>query len=277
MDDSLTVLVDNRAEEPFRSEHGYSVLIEWKGKRILFDTAEFDSLYHNAKLLGLSLDNLDFLVLSHGHHDHGGNIAEILEMNPGIRVYAHPECLNDRYSIRRDGKAHFNGLPEKARKSLLELPDNRIIWCRDSVEILPGFRVSGTIPRVYGDEDTGGDFYTDKEGRNPDLLYDDMSVWLETEDKISIICGCCHSGMRNTVDHILAISDKMNVRILMGGFHLIRAGEMRIRDTIDYLNNIKIEELIPAHCTGDNAMRRFKQDLNSEVTLSRAGLKVSLH
>lgn len=276
MDNSLTVLVDNRAEEPLKSEHGYSILIEWNGKRVLFDTAEFDSLYHNTKQMEIPLDNLDILVLSHGHHDHGGNLAEVLEMNPGIKVYAHPECLNDRFSVHKDGKAPFIGLSEKDRKALLSLPDDRIVWCRDSVEILPGFRVSGTIPRVYGDEDTGGDFYTEKECLHPDPLYDDMSIWLDTADEITIISGCCHSGLRNTVDHILSISEKKNIRILMGGFHLLHAGEKRVSDTIDYLNNSNIRQLIPAHCTGEKAMKRFQEELSCKVTLSLTGLKVSL-
>lgn len=47
-----------------------SVLVEEGGKRILFDTGQSGVYIHNAEQLGISLEGLDAIVLSHGHYDH---------------------------------------------------------------------------------------------------------------------------------------------------------------------------------------------------------------
>jgi 7,8-dihydropterin-6-yl-methyl-4-(beta-D-ribofuranosyl)aminobenzene 5'-phosphate synthase len=120
MNGQITILVDNRAEQPFVSEHGLSILLEIeqpgiKKKRVLFDTGQGDALFQNAKTMGISLKELDALVLSHGHYDHGGNIAQILSMNPSISFFAHPDCLISRFSMH----------PGKAAKSVALSKDDK--------------------------------------------------------------------------------------------------------------------------------------------------------
>ncbi len=67
----ITVLVENTAGgKGLLGEHGLSFLIEADEKRILFDTGQGLALNHNAGILNISLDNLDAIVLSHGHYDH---------------------------------------------------------------------------------------------------------------------------------------------------------------------------------------------------------------
>ena len=276
MKNKLRILVDNRAEEPLKKEHGFSILLEWQGKRVLFDTAQEDSLFHNAKVLGISLDNLDALVLSHGHYDHGGNLKEILDSNPDIPVYCHPSCFTERYSLRSSGEVISVALSDRDRNALLNLPGKNLQKWESLVEVVPGFYFSGAIPRYYPDEDTGGPFYLEKDLLHPDPLNDDISIWLDHGKDISIICGCCHSGIRNTVDHIRKQAGKKGIRILLGGFHLLHAGEKRLNDTIDYLNSSPVESVYPAHCTGPAVIDRFEKELVCQVIPSYAGLQVSL-
>jgi glyoxylase-like metal-dependent hydrolase (beta-lactamase superfamily II) len=50
---------------------GFSALVEFGGKRILFDTGgNAEILEHNVKALGVDLSKLDFVVISHRHGDH---------------------------------------------------------------------------------------------------------------------------------------------------------------------------------------------------------------
>lgn len=274
--DSLTVLVDNIAEKPLKSEHGFSLLIQWKGKRILFDTAQYDSLFHNAAELGVSLEKLDALILSHGHYDHGGNLAGILERNPRMPFYAHPESLKDRYSRHGKDDVRRVSLSEKDRAAVLALPGDLYIPCSGATEVFPGLWISGNIPRVHQDEDTGGAFYLEKEAVHPDLIPDDLSIWLDHGEDISLICGCCHSGLRNTVEYIRQLSGGKAVRMILGGYHLKHAGENRISRTIEFINRNRIRKIVPAHCTGKTAMERFANELDGDVTFSRVGLNVPL-
>ena len=71
----ITVIVENTAEPPFQAEHGVSLLIEYGKRRILFDCGAGGVLAYNAGLLGIELDDLSTIVLSHGHNDHTGGIS----------------------------------------------------------------------------------------------------------------------------------------------------------------------------------------------------------
>src|SRR5262245_64916631 len=52
---------------------GYSALVEYGGKRVLFDTGgDKDDFAYNVKTLGIDLTRLDFVVLTHRHGDHTG-------------------------------------------------------------------------------------------------------------------------------------------------------------------------------------------------------------
>ena len=67
-------------------------LIEYGGKRILFDTGNNrDILAQNAKAKGVDLSKLDFVVMSHRHGDHMGGMAYLLSVNPKVKIYAPKE------------------------------------------------------------------------------------------------------------------------------------------------------------------------------------------
>src|SRR5215470_7152079 len=54
---------------------GYSALIEYDGKRVLFDTGNNAELFrHNTETLSVDLRNLDCVVISHRHGDHSSGL-----------------------------------------------------------------------------------------------------------------------------------------------------------------------------------------------------------
>ena len=86
----LTVLNDNTPSPGLINDWGWSVLAEGK-HRFLFDAdTRGEVLAHNSKVLGLSLENLDFAVLSHWHYDHYGGFPLVAQLNPGLSLYAPP-------------------------------------------------------------------------------------------------------------------------------------------------------------------------------------------
>ena len=67
----VSILTENTVyKRGFLAEHGLSLLIEEKGKRFLFDTGQSRVFLHNAEKLSLKLQDLDGIILSHGHYDH---------------------------------------------------------------------------------------------------------------------------------------------------------------------------------------------------------------
>ena len=62
---TITILVDNRAEQGLLSEHGFSAWVEVAGRRLLFDMGQGPALEGNADKLGIDLRAADTLGCSH--------------------------------------------------------------------------------------------------------------------------------------------------------------------------------------------------------------------
>jgi 7,8-dihydropterin-6-yl-methyl-4-(beta-D-ribofuranosyl)aminobenzene 5'-phosphate synthase len=89
----ITVLYDAFGKpSAMHKDWGYAALVEYGGKRILFDAGNNpEILAHNAEAKGIDLSKLDFVVLSHRHGDHMGGLAYVLKVNPKVTIYAPKE------------------------------------------------------------------------------------------------------------------------------------------------------------------------------------------
>lgn len=278
MTTTITLLVDNQAETGLKHEHGLSMFIKHQGKRILFDNGQdSEALYYNAQKLAVSLNDLDIIILSHGHYDHGGNLAALLAANPNALFYAHPDCTQTRYSLHPNKDPRTISLTTEAMNAIAAFPEKQKKFITSATEITPGMWLTGQIPRRCDLEDTGGPFFLDKEKIEADPLHDDMSLWIETAAGLTVVCGCCHSGLINTLTHIKSqLPQATPIKNLIGGLHLVNAKRTRINATIDYLNKENISNIYPAHCTGENAMLMLQDQVKSNVQIAKAGLKLTL-
>jgi len=80
----ITTLIENTlagGAVGLKPGHGISLLIEHRGKRILFDTGSSNRFALNAEALGIDLGRVDVAVISHAHFDHAGGLARFFEMN----------------------------------------------------------------------------------------------------------------------------------------------------------------------------------------------------
>ena len=86
----VTILYDAFGTSPrMKKDWGYSALIEYGGKRILFDTGNNSEIFaQNVTVSGVDLTKLDLVVISHRHLDHTAGLAHLLRVNPGVRIYA---------------------------------------------------------------------------------------------------------------------------------------------------------------------------------------------
>ncbi len=256
MNYKITILVDNYLSPPLEIEHGFSALIEYKNKRILFDTGQNNALFTNAKILNIDLNNIDFLILSHGHYDHGGNIAKIINLNPDIQIIVHQNACIPRYSIHPDKPVKNIGLSKQNKIALIEHPN--IIWCSKPLELLPCLWVSGEILRKTDFEDCGGPFYLDTNKQNPDFIEDDMSICIIDNNQLNIICGCCHSGIVNTIDWFKKLTGLDDINSVQGGLHLLHSDTNRLNKTFDYLSK-NVKTIHACHCTGTEAINSINQ------------------
>ena len=266
MDIFCTSLVDTRTTECCQPEFGLSLLIEAYGKRFLLDTGQGKTLQANASALGVDLSSLDAVVLSHGHYDHTGGLDALAPQCP---VYAVKGVSAPCFSRRDDGVQHWISMPEEASR-FLKKSDLRII--DDFTELFPGIFVTGPIPRTSG-EDCGGHFFTDDTCTTPHAVPEEQSILLQ--DGI-LITGCCHAGVINTVEACRRARPDIPIRAIIGGLHLLHAGQKRLEQTAEYLSRLPLEQVVLMHCTGDEAGEFLQSRLKCRVYWGKAGQRETL-
>ena len=258
----ITDIVDNRAAEGFVAEHGLSLLIEHGDERILFDTGAGVALRPNAVKLGIDLDDVTRIVLSHSHNDHTGGLGGLAPKCPiHVGVGFDVSC----FSKHADGSVHSLAVPPDAR-AVLAAADIRV--GRQFGEIAKGIYLSGRIKRTSG-EDNGKSFYCDETCTERNYVLEEQA--LLTEDGV-LVTGCCHAGIMNTVRTFRRVVPHIAIRTIVGGLHLCHATDDEIERTGDFLRQLNLDRLGLLHCTGEAAGARLKEMLSCPVVWGAAGL-----
>jgi len=95
----ITILYDAFGPpSSLKMDWGFAALIEYNGRRILFDTGNNAKIFeHNVNQLNVDLTRLDAVVISHRHGDHTSGLNHLVRVNPTVKIYAPEEA------------AYFNG------------------------------------------------------------------------------------------------------------------------------------------------------------------------
>lgn len=231
------------------AEHGLALWIDDGSQCVLFDTGQGGVLLANAYRLGIDLSRLDAVVLSHGHYDHTGGLADALRGRHPSAIYAHPDALKPKFGRNKDGTGRSIGISDAIERTVHRHRD-RLVVTEKPTAIGNGLMVTGTVPRVTEFEDTGGPFFLDAPCRTPDPLNDDQAVFFNSPRGTVVLLGCAHAGVINTLRYVRQLTQQRPIHAVLGGMHLVGASDERVSRTIDELRGMDIDILAPAHCTG---------------------------
>ncbi len=258
----LTCVVDDAVEQssPFWGEHGLAFLIESAGRRLLFDTGQSGTiLLHNLELLGKSPATIDAVAISHAHYDHTGGLPALLErLQRGTSLYANPDLFRERFS-QKHGKPRSIG-PSLSREALAPHLALRLhAWPQ---EILPGLWTTGEIlERPEAEGKSAYHLMREGEALVADAYRDDMALVLQSDDKLMLLCGCCHAGLLNTLAHVERIFERP-IAVIAGGLHLTGMGGDELRRIGEELAAMpSLQCVYPNHCTGEAALVALTQIL----------------
>lgn len=170
----LTLLADLRAaQRGLKTEHGLALWIEAEGHRLLFDTGRDGVLFLNANRMGIPLESLEAIVLSHGHDDHAGGLVNLMALAPEAKVFLSPRAIQSRFLHAEAGSAVEVGLPEAVWQKVLAEP-RRLQWTSSRSGLFPGAFVTGPILERQAEEGACQGFCLDPESRIPDGFLDEQ-------------------------------------------------------------------------------------------------------
>lgn len=274
---TITCLLNDTTTDStaLQTEHGVSFAIQTQNKLLLFDTGENGkTLFHNAAMLGIDLRQVDALALSHSHYDHTGGLSTVLKTcRPAIPLFSHPDLFHERFSGTINQRRSVGiklTQSEIARHVTLELSTQ-------PVAIFPGVWTTGEIsPRSYFEGRSPNHVIQSDSGWLPDPYRDDLSLVLEGQNGLIIICGCCHAGLLNTMDHVRRIF-KRQIAAILGGTHLINTDSATLHYAITQLgviNGGEIPNMYLNHCTGKRPLAALKKAYGDKVQPCPAGTVV---
>jgi 7,8-dihydropterin-6-yl-methyl-4-(beta-D-ribofuranosyl)aminobenzene 5'-phosphate synthase len=219
--DYLRVIYNNiPGNNKLKPDWGYAAWISFNGMTVLFDSgARPQILKNNMALLGLDPANVDQLIISHNHSDHTGGLDYVIPKLNPELQVYLPEPVKSFEGIAFKKEIKISGKFEKAGEG---------IW----------------ITEVYQDAIN---------------QIKEEAVVLEKGDAIILITGCAHPGI---VEICRKIKDKFpdkQFRLVTGGFHLLQMKPEEVLKISGELKKLGIQSIAPSHCTGDKAIRIFKE------------------
>jgi len=262
----VTILYDSFGKSSsLIMDWGFAALVEYGGKRILFDTGNNARIFeHNVKALGVNLRNIDFVVISHRHADHTSGITYLLPVNPKVQIYVPDEpwglfargVKNDFYrkdpSLPADMR-YYGGDPPEILEAGTPWPGGNFIPVSQRTEVAPGIFI---LPGVSTSPGT--------------LELKELSLAIKSPQGVILIVGCSHPGVEHILQEATAIDP--HIHILIGGLHQIQKSDPEVERIAAVLHDqYKLERVAPGHCTGEPEFAALKRAFGDHYVYAGVG------
>jgi 7,8-dihydropterin-6-yl-methyl-4-(beta-D-ribofuranosyl)aminobenzene 5'-phosphate synthase len=253
----VTILYDAFGKpSAFKRGWGYSSLVEYGGKRILFDTGgNLADFTFNADALGVDLSRLDFVVLTHRHGDHTSGLHQVLKVNPTVKIYTPAEGANfdtpasaalvtlmkRRVESAPDDMHYFDGKYPERFASGSPWPGAQFTQIRTPTEVAPGFWLVSTQSDSPGTREMN-----------------EVSMAIKTPQGLVVVVGCSHPGIEKILQAVTKIDSRLYS--VFGGLHLVDVSDPEVSALVTRLRDKwKLERAAAGHCTGEFAFSELNR------------------
>ena len=250
-----------------------------------------ETLNNNLQMLGIDAENIDALILSHGHYDHFGGLVGFLQQNSGklrtdLPLYlGGEECFCTREWIV--GRLEDFGYLD--RKALADAKV-KVVFAETPAVLADHAFTTGHIPLVsfekvlaptrmtVGTQDGIGCFpeKLPEAKRTAHVIPDDFDHELATCFNVKgrglvVITSCGHRGVVNSVKRAIDISGIEKVHAVVGGMHLAPHKEDYVRETVAKLKELNPDCVIPMHCSGELFIDIVQEEMPGKFIRSYTG------
>ena len=228
----IRVIYDNTsARSDVQADWGFAAVVTFGGRRVLFDSGTNPELF---------LTNLEKMEVDPS------------SIRQAVISHQHPDHRNGIYKLfplQPAMRTHFlKAFYEKAYEeaTAVGMKPNRVTG---PFEVEPGVYSTGMI------------------ASDPP----EQSLAVETSKGIVLLVGCGHPGVVNIVETVEKQRGVDSIRLLLGGFHMLRQNEDEISSQIAKLKQLNVRRVMPAHCSGDLAKRLFQEAYGENFATLGAG------
>ena len=267
------------------AEHGLSLLVTvFQGDdkhTVLFDTGytKVGVLYNMAQL-GINIEEIEAIVLSHGHMDHTGTLYGVLDKIPHkVPLVVHPGIFRyPRYTRRPDGAKSIwprTLVKDELNEKNVDIIESKTPVCLGDDMIM----VTGEVERTTSFEKGMPNAIMEENGELvQDPIIDDQAIVMKLKGKgLVVVSGCAHSGIINTLMFAQKATGEQKIHAVLGGFHLSGPFFEKFHDpTVEAIKKFDPEVLMPMHCTGLKAIQRFQKEFPDSFILNSVGSRVML-
>jgi 7,8-dihydropterin-6-yl-methyl-4-(beta-D-ribofuranosyl)aminobenzene 5'-phosphate synthase len=127
----------------------------------------------------------------------------------------------------------------------------RLVEVTDALEIIPGIHTTRMVGSI------------------------EIALVVETRDGLVVITGCAHPGVTEMIRQAQAVVDG-KIAYLVGGFHLYQTDKLMLPPIITEVHQLGVEKILPAHCTGDNAIALFRTEYGENFVEGGVGRTLTI-
>lgn len=240
-------------------------------------------LNRNFDLLDIDPSKLNGLILSHAHRDHYGGLDGFVghyraHMADDLALYIGGEgVFRERWIKGADKEMISWGAPDRISLTAQKVMP---VSC-ETPQPLEGPFTSGYIERTTFEQVTGGsmvepDDHFTRDERNGKLVPDEhpeehATCYIVQGRGLVVISSCGHTGIINTVKTALAVSNVDKLHAVIGGFHLGAAPQDYVEHTVDEMEKLAPDVVVPMHCSGAKFIDAMRRRMPDQLVASNLG------